>query len=114
MSPGRAPNTEMRTDCSPLVPPVSTPLAGDTAPGTNASIDPTLLAVGNAFNCSWLMTVAFDALRVSTSGDCPDTVIVSVSSPTFISALTVATKFGGSSNPSRLNVEKPGSAKDTL
>ena len=52
MSLGRAPNTEMRTDCSPLVPPVSTPLAGDTAPGTNASMLPTLLLVGSAVSVS--------------------------------------------------------------
>jgi hypothetical protein len=107
MSPGLAPNTEMRTDCSPFVPPVSMPLAGDTAPGTSASIAPTLLLVGSTASVSWETTVPFDTLRTSTRGVCPETVIVSVNAPTLSSALTVATKFDDSSRPSRLNVANP-------
>jgi hypothetical protein len=107
MSPGRAPNTEMRTDCSPLVPPVSTPFAGETAPGTSASRPPTLRLVGSTDSVSWVTTVPFDTLRTSTSGVPPETVIVSVRAPTASSALTVATKFDESSSPSRLKVENP-------
>ena len=90
MSFGLAPYTEMRTDCSPLVPPVSTPLAGETAPGTNASMLPMLLLVGSAFSVSSLMTVTFAAVRVSTSGASLVTRIVSDSAPTRRSALMVA------------------------
>jgi len=104
----------MRTDCSPLLPPLSTPLAGDTAPGTNASIEPMLLAVGSADSVSWLITCVFDTLRVSTSGVWPETTIVSAISPTFMSALVVATKLGASCRPSRLNVVNPGSVNDTV
>jgi hypothetical protein len=53
------------------------------------------------------------ALWMSTSGDSPVTVIVSVSSPTFNSALTVPVNPAGSSRPSRLKVLKPGSVKVT-
>ena len=113
MSFGLAPKTEMRTDCSPFVPPVSTPLVGDTAPGTNASMLPMLLLVGSAVRVSLLMTATFATLRTSTSGVSPDTVTVSDKVPTRSSALIVATKLGIRSSPSRLNVVNPVSVKVT-
>ena len=50
---------------------------------------------------------------MSTTGLAPETVTVSSSAPTFRSALTVAVKVAGSSMPSRLTVENPGSVKVT-
>ena len=44
----------------------------------------------------------------------PTTVTVSSSAPTFRSAFTVAVNVAGSSIPSRLTVEKPGSVKVTV
>ena len=46
-------------------------------------------------------------------GDSPVTVSVSVSSPTFRSALIVAVKSDVSSTPSRMTMEKPGSSNFT-
>jgi hypothetical protein len=57
---------------------------------------------------------ATPALRRSTVGDSPETVIVSSRVPTFSSALMVAVKFAGSSILSRLTVLNPGSVNVTL
>jgi hypothetical protein len=56
---------------------------------------------------SRVMTCAFVALWTSTTGEAPDTVTVSSSPPTFISAFTVAVKSVGNRISSRLTVEKP-------
>ena len=45
---------------------------------------------------------------MSTTGLCPDTVIVSSTPPTLSSALIVAVKLAGRSTPSRFTVPKPG------
>ena len=60
---------------------------------------------------SRVMTCVREACVTSTSGVCPETVMVSSSAPTFISALIVETKFAGSSTLSRTTVEKPASEK---
>src|SRR5262245_11871506 len=64
--------------------------------------------------CSRGSETAFLAESTSTIGLAPETVIVSSSDPTFISALTVAVKLAGSSSPSRLYVLKPGSVNVTV
>ena len=51
---------------------------------------------------------------MSTTGLAPETVTVSSSAPTLRSAFTVAVKVAGSSMPSRLTVENPGSVKVTV
>ena len=51
-----------------------------------------LRAAGNASSISRVNTVCFVTLWTSTSGDAPDTVIVSSSAPTVMSAFTVAVK----------------------
>ena len=70
--------------------------------------------VGMASTTSFVTTFWTLALRTSTSGVSPVTVMVSASAPTFISALTVATNDPLSSMPSRLKVLKPGSVKVTV
>ena len=50
----------------------------------------------------------------STTGLCPETVIVSSSEPSRISALIAAVKFTGSSTPSRRTVLKPVSVNVTV
>jgi hypothetical protein len=62
---------------------------------------------------SRVTTCVRDACVTSTSGVWPVTVTVSSRAPTFKSALMVATKFEGSSTPSRMIVEKPVSVKLT-
>jgi len=47
-------------------------------------------------------------------GAAPETVMVSSSPPTFMSALMDAVKFAERSNPSRLTVAKPAREKVTL
>ena len=54
------------------------------------------------------------ACCTSTCGAVPETLIVSSSEPTFISALTVAVKFEGRSTPSRTTVPKPVSENVSL
>jgi hypothetical protein len=51
---------------------------------------------------------------VSTSGAAPDTVIVSASVPTLMSAFTVAVKAVVNSMPSFLTVLKPGKVNVTV
>jgi hypothetical protein len=53
-------------------------------------------------------------LRMSTIGAWPETVTVSSSAPTAISALTVAVNSAGSSMPSRFSVLKPASVNVTV
>src|SRR5438128_1123135 len=50
----------------------------------------------------------------STRGDCPVTVTVSATVPTFISAFTVVVKFARMSRPSRFTTLNPGSVNVTL
>ena len=69
--------------------------------------------LGSTLSRSSETTVCLRALRVSTSGDSPVTVIVSVSAPTCMSAFTVAVNPDVSSMPSRRNTLKPGSEKVT-
>ena len=108
MSPVRAPCTEMRTDCSPLDPPTSRPLAGDTAPGTRAISPPMLLLVGSASIIAWLMTCSRVTPFTSMMGVSPVTVTVSATAPTFRSIFSVAVKLVLSSMPSRRSVVNPG------
>ena len=65
--------------------------------------------VGTASTTSLVTTFCTLALRTSTSAVWPVTVMVSASSPTRMSALTVATNEPLSSMPSRLVVLNPGS-----
>ena len=69
--------------------------------------------LGSTLSRSSDTTVCLRALRVSTSGDSPVTVIVSVSAPTCMSAFTVAVNPDVSSMPSRRNALKPASVKVT-
>ena len=77
-------------------------------PGTMLPTDMMLRVVGSESMMSRVSTCVRAACGTSTSGVWPDTVIVSSSAPTFMSALTVAVKFAGSSMPSRTTVENPG------
>ena len=70
-----------------------------------------VLPVGTASSTSRDSTCVFWLLCTSTTGDEPDTVTDSSRAPTFMSALTVAVKFEGSSSASRLKVLKPWSEK---
>ena len=62
---------------------------------------------------SLLITRCSDADCTSTTGAWPETVIVSSTEPSFISASTVAVNEPVSSMPSRLKVLKPGSVNVT-
>ena len=73
-------------------------------PGTSAAAVCAVRPVGTASRTSRLRTCDLAAVWMSTTGDEPETVTVSSSAPTVISALTVAVKFDGSSRPSRLKV----------
>ena len=70
--------------------------------------------VGSASSVSRLSTWVWTVLWTSTMGDAPETVTVSSSAPTLMSALIVAVNAVGSSRPSRLNELKPGSVKTTV
>ena len=62
---------------------------------------------------SLLSTRCSEADCTSTTGAWPETVMVSSTEPSFISASTVAVNDPVRSMPSRLNVLKPGSVKVT-
>ncbi len=70
--------------------------------------------VGIASIVSLLTTCRLSTFWVSTMGLAPETVTVSSSAPTRRSALTVAVNVAGSSIPSRLTVENPGSVNVTV
>jgi hypothetical protein len=63
---------------------------------------------------SRVITCVRDACVTSTCGASPDTVTVSSSAPTFMSALTVTTTADGKSIPSRTTVLKPTRVKVSL
>ena len=91
-----------------MLPPTSWAAAVILIPGVSAANASSVLLVGTVSNVSreiWLRVATF---CTSTTGLSPETVTVSASEPTFISALIVAVKFAVSATPSRLNVEKPG------
>ena len=98
--------------CMPDVPPTSG--SARRAPVSMAPSVGTERPVGTASSTARLSTCCCTAVEVSTTGDCPDTVIVSSSEPTFMSPLIVAVKPLGSSMPSRLTVLKPSREKVTL
>ena len=64
-------------------------------PGTITARPMTLREIGSESMTSRAITVVRVACCTSTCGAVPDTLIVSSSEPTFISALTVAVKFDG-------------------
>ena len=97
--------------CMPELPPTSG--SASRAPGISALRVCTLRPVGTESSTARLITVCCTALCTSTTGACPDTVIVSCSEPTFSSAFTAAVKFEGRSMPSRLNALNPSSVKVT-
>src|SRR5438552_3683394 len=74
---------------------------------------PMRFVVGIASSVSRAMVVCCRTFWISTTDASPETVIVSATVPTFISALTCAVNPVVSSMPSRLNVAKPGSVKLT-
>ena len=74
----------------------------------------TLREIGSESMTSRAITVVRVACCTSTCGAVPETLIVSSSEPTFISALTVAVKFDGRSTPSRTTVPKPVSENASL
>ena len=73
-----------------------------------------LCEAGRVSRTSRVNTVCLVRLCTSTSGDAPDTVIVSSSAPTFRSPLMVAVKLPVSSMPSRRTVLNPGSENVTV
>src|SRR5229473_6903597 len=98
---------------SPLLPPTSWPVGGTVIPGVSATKAGRVLPLGTESNTSRDTTFREAAVRVSTTGLWPDTVMVSDTDPTLNSALTVAVKFVVSWTPSRLNVLKPARLKVT-
>ena len=100
--------------CSLVVPPTSRAAPGVVTPGMRTAAPWMLRAAGSTSSTSRVNTVCFVTLCTSTSGVTPDTVIVSSSVPTLMSALTVAVKFPVNSMPSRFTDAKPASAKVTV
>ena len=92
-----------------MLPPTSCAFGGCTTAGISDAIPSMLCEVGTAASSSREITRCCVTFCVSTSGVCPDTVMVSSSEPTDSSTLTVAVKLGGRSSPSRRVTEKPGS-----
>ncbi len=82
-------------------------------PGSMLLTENTCLVVGSTSSISRVTTSVLDACVTSTIGAWPETVIVSASEPSFMSALIVATKFDGSSTSGRTMVEKPVSVNVT-
>ena len=95
-----------------LEPPTSNP--PELTAGTVLAINTKLRPVGIASSRSWLRTSRRELDCTSTTGVSPVTVIVSWTEPTFISALTGATKLASSTMPSRATVLNPGSVKVTV
>ena len=98
--------------CMPDMPPTSG--SARRAPVSMAPSDGIAAAGRDRVEHARLSTCCCTAVDVSTTGDWPDTVIVSSRAPTFMSPLMVAVKLLGSSTPSRLTVLKPSSEKVTL
>jgi hypothetical protein len=69
---------------------------------------------GSVSSISFVSKVLDVALRVSTSGAAPVTVIVSSTAPTCIETLTFAVNAAGNSIPSRLTTLKPGNVNVTV
>ena len=70
-------------------------------------------APGRTSICSFVSTVCVSVFVTSTTGEAPDTVMVSSRLPTRSSALTGASKLPLSTMPSRLTVLKPASENVT-
>ena len=83
-------------------------------PGTKLPTDMMLRVDGSESMMSRVSTCVLAACCTSTSGVCPETVIVSSRAPTFMSALIVAVKLAGNSTLSRTTVWKPVRVKVTL
>jgi hypothetical protein len=83
-------------------------------PGDSTPIDMTLRETGSVSMMSRVSTCVRDADCTSTCGVSPETVIVSSSAPTFMSALIVMTTSDGTSTASRTTVLKPVSENVTL
>ncbi len=83
-------------------------------PGDRTPIDMTLRETGSVSMMSRVMTCVRDACCTSTCGVSPETVIVSSSAPTFMSALIVTTTSDGTSMFSRATVLKPVSENVSL
>ena len=77
-------------------------------PGTSDPTDWMFRALGIESISSRVMTCTFDVFCTSTTGDAPDTVTVSSSAPTFISALIGTVTLAGTITSARLNVLNPG------
>ena len=80
-------------------------------PGTIMPTDMMLRVEGSASMRSRVSTCVRVACVTSTSGVCPETVIVSSSAPTFRSAFAVTATPPGTSRASRTTVLKPVSVK---
>ena len=93
---------------------ITLPLSLPVMLGTSMRIEFHARTAGTELTISLLTTCCRFALWTSTIGVSPETVIVSSSAPTRISALTLAVKSPVSSIPSRLMVANPGSVKTTL
>ena len=92
-------------------PPPPTEIA---VPGIMMPIAWMLRPVGIESSMSRVITVRVVMFWTSTTGDSAETVIVSSSAPTFMSALIIAVKSDVSSMPSRFTTLKPGSVKVTV
>ena len=102
--------------CSAPVPPTSigfAPRTFATMPGTSTARLAAARPEGRAAITSALITRCCVTPWTSTIGDAPETVIVSVSSPTPSSTLTPAVNEPVNSMPSRFTVLKPLNRKTT-
>ncbi len=97
---------------SPCVPPTSRWFA--VTPGIVVPTVANDRAVGSASSASFASCFRSELLCTSTTGDCPDTVIVSETAPTLRDALTGATNPAEISTPSRRTEVKPVSVKVTV
>ena len=84
------------------------------AEGDSTPIDMTLRETGSVSMMSRVMTCVRDACCTSICGVSPDTVIVSSSAPTFMSALMVMTTSDGTCTASLTTVLNPGRVNVTV
>ena len=86
---------------------------GTITPGIRAARPFNVRPPGSVSICSFVSTVCESVFLTSTTGEAPDTVMVSSSAPTRRSAFTSALNAPISSMPSRLMTLNPVSVKDT-
>ena len=93
--------------------PAVTAVSSPCMPGTYEARCAQFLSLGRASMTSRVITCCCTTFRVSTTGEAPETVMVSSTAPTRISAFTFAEKPDVNWMPSRTTVENPGKVNVT-